>query len=161
VIWRAEWGTYAGEDLTGHVMVDGGVLSNLPIGFIVPGTNALVTRLMGPPPVDAALPVGLVLDTALDVPGAPPARRASSAVGAFSATRLGQRLTALAETMLVGIDLSLSDTTSLALCHLPAKGYGATEFDMSQARAEALVSAATRATATYLDELEARAANPA
>jgi predicted acylesterase/phospholipase RssA len=161
VVWRAEWGTYAGEDLTGHVMVDGGVLSNLPIGFIVPDANALVTRLMGPPPEDTAIPVGLVLDTALEVPGAPPVRGGSSALGAFSATRLGQRLTALAETMLVGIDLSLSDSTSLALCHLPAKGYGATEFDMSQARAEALIRAATGATAAYLDELEARAVSSA
>ena len=70
VVWRAEWGLYAGEDLTGHVMVDGGMLSNLPIGFIMPSTNALVARLMGPTLEGAARPVGLVLDTTLDVPGA-------------------------------------------------------------------------------------------
>jgi len=40
---------------------------------------------------------------------------------------------------------------------LPAKGYGLTEFEMSQARAEALMSAAKDATIAYLDELEARA----
>jgi predicted acylesterase/phospholipase RssA len=161
VVWRAEWGSYAGEDLTGHVMVDGGMLSNLPIGFIAPTTNALVTRLMGPSIAGAAVPVGLVLDATLEVPGAPPAPRVSSALGALSATRLGQRITALADTMVNGMDLTVSDFASLRLCRLPAKGYGVTEFDMSQARAEALVSAATVATATYFDELEAGAANSA
>jgi predicted acylesterase/phospholipase RssA len=155
VVWRAEWGSYAGEDLTDHVMVDGGLLSNLPIGFIMPSTNALVTRLMGPSLDGAALPVGLVLDTTLEVPGAPPPPRASSALGALSATRLGQRITALADTMVNGMDLTVSDSASLRLCRLPAKGYGVTEFDMSPARAEALASAATVATATYLDDLEA------
>jgi predicted acylesterase/phospholipase RssA len=161
VLWRAEWGFYAGEDLTDHVMVDGGMLSNLPIGFIMPSTNSLVARLMGPPLEGAATPVGLVLDTTLEVPGAPPAARASSALGTLSATRLGQRITALADTMLNGMDLTVSDSASPCLCRLPAKGYGVTEFDMSQARAEALVSAATAATAAYLDELEARAADSA
>jgi len=155
VVWRAEWGPYAGEDLTGHVMVDGGIVSNLPLAFIEPGANALVARLMGPPLEGAALPVGLVLDTALEVPGAPPDPGASSTLGSLSATRLGRRLTALVETMLIGRDLSLSDSGSPPLCRLPAKGYGVTEFDMSRARAEALASAATAATASYLDALEA------
>ncbi len=155
VVWRAEWGSYAGENLTGHVMVDGGVLSNLPIGFIMPSANAVVERLMGPPPEGAAVPVGLVLDATLEVPGAPPAPGASSTLGAFYATRLGRRIRALVDTLLNGVDLTLSDTASLHLCRLPAKGYAATEFDMSQPRVEALVAAATNATTTYLDELVA------
>ncbi len=161
VVWRPEWGPYAGEDLTGHVMVDGGMLSNLPIGFILPSANKVVARLMGPPPEGDALPVGLVLDATLEVPGAPPAPGASPALGAFFATRLGLRVRALADTMLNGVDLTLSDVASLHLCRLPAKGYAATEFDMSQARAEALVAAATDATAKYLDELAARVASTA
>ena len=154
VVWRAEWGPYAGEDLTGHVMVDGGMLSNLPIGFILPSANELVARLMGPAPEGEAFPVGLVLDTSLEVPGAPPAPEASSGLGALAATRLGQRLVALADTMVNGMDLTVSDSASRHLCRLPAGGYRATEFEMTQARAEALVSAATAVTARYLDELE-------
>jgi NTE family protein len=156
VVWRAEWGRYIDEDLTDHVMVDGGMLSNLPIAFILPSTNALMGQLMGPPPDGAALPVGVTLDTTLDVPGAPPRPNVSSVLGAFSATRLGQRVTALADTMLHGMDMTVSDVASAQLCRLPAKGYPVTEFDMSQARAEALVRAAMAATAAYLDELEAR-----
>ena len=61
---------------------------------------------------------------------------------------------ALADTMVNGMDLTVSDSASPHLCRFPANGYRATEFDMSQARAEALVSAATAAMARYLDELE-------
>ena len=154
VVWRAEWGSYAGDDITGHVMVDGGMLSNLPIGFIAPSTNALVARLMGPPPEGEAQPVGLVLDTTLDVPGAPPSPQASSALGTLAGTRFGQRITALADTMANGMDLTVSDFASARLCRLPAKGYGVTEFNMSLPRAQALMSAATVATSTYLDALE-------
>jgi NTE family protein len=153
VVWRASWGLYGGEAIAGHVLVDGGVLSNLPIAFILPSANALMAALMGPPPEGDAFPVGLILDTTLDVPNAPPAP-ASSAFGALSTTRLGQRLTALTETMLHGVDMTLSDAASVHLCRLPARSYGITEFDMTEPRAKALVSAAAVATGAYLEELE-------
>ncbi len=157
VKWRAEWGNYLGEDLTGHVMVDGGMLSNLPLAFILPSTNALVLKLMGPPPEGPAFPVGLTLDSSLEVPGAPPAANQPFLSTQFAATRLGQRLSALADTMLQGTDLTLSDTSPVPLCRLPVKGYWATEFDMSLPRAEALVRAARASTAAYFDVLEAQA----
>ncbi|HEY6040934.1 MAG TPA: patatin-like phospholipase family protein, partial [Anaerolineae bacterium] len=31
VVWQKEWGTYRGRDMTGHAIVDGGLLSNFPI----------------------------------------------------------------------------------------------------------------------------------
>lgn len=157
VHWRAEWGLYAGEDLTGHVMVDGGLLSNLPLGFILPTANALVGQLMGPPPEGLAFPVGVMLDTTVEVPGAPPLEASSSFSGLLASSRLGQRLSVLADTIAHGLDLTIADTVPHALCRLPAKGYRATEFDMSLARAEALVRAGRAATATYFDALEARA----
>jgi predicted acylesterase/phospholipase RssA len=157
VPWRAQWGRCNGEDLTGHVMVDGGLLSNLPIAFILPTASALVRQLMGPPPEGAATPVGVMLDTSLDVPRAPPRAHASATLGALAATRFGQRIMALAGTMLHGVDLTVSDAAALHLCRLPAKGYPVTEFDMSRARLEALLDAATHAAAGYFDRLEANA----
>jgi hypothetical protein len=64
---------------------------------------------------------------------------------------------ALAGTMLHGVDLTVSDAAALHLCRLPAKGYPVTEFDMSRARLEALLDAATHAAAGYFDRLEANA----
>jgi len=74
----------------------------------------------------------------------------------ISRTRLGQRIAALSETIVHGLDLTLVDLTKQPLCRLPAKGYHATEFDMPAARAHALVQSARRAMAAFLDELEAR-----
>jgi predicted acylesterase/phospholipase RssA len=150
VVWRAEWGTYLGQPLAGHALVDGGVLSNLPMSFILPTANPLVATLMGPPPEGAAIPVGLVLDTMLEVPGAPPEPESRVAQ-----TRLGHRLGALMDTVINGADLSLADASPVPVCHLPAKGYSATEFSMTQRRAQALVDAATNVARRYFDALEA------
>ena len=35
VVWRSEWGPYLGQDLTGHQIVDGGLLSNFPIELFI------------------------------------------------------------------------------------------------------------------------------
>lgn len=156
VVWRREWGGYLGESLEGHAMVDGGMLSNLPIGFILPGANQLVGQLMGPPPPGDAIPLGLAIDTSLEVVGAPPAGAARSIPALLAETRLGQRINALADTMLHGLDRTIADADEHELLRLPAGGYKATEFDMSRERAAALVRAARIATWAHLDELEAR-----
>jgi NTE family protein len=155
VVWREEWGTYLGQALVGNVMVDGGMLSNLPMSFILPSANQLLRELMGPPPDGQAIPVALVLDTSLEVPNAPPANDSSSFGTRVMQSRLGQRLAALMDTVLNGTDLTLADLSSVPLCHLPAKGYGATEFEMSLPRAQALYDSATKAAAAYFDALEA------
>jgi hypothetical protein len=59
------------------------------------------------------------------------------------------------DTVINGADLSLADASPVPLCHLPAKGYTATEFTMSQQRAQALVDAATATASRYFDALEA------
>ncbi len=158
VVWRPEWGAYLGEPLAGHVMVDGGVISNLPLGFVLPSANALLATLMGPFPTEPAVPVGLALDVSLEVPGAPAPVGRSDLSERLSETRFGRRVAALADTMLNGADLTVTDAASGQICRLPAKGYRATEFDMSLPRAEALMTAAERATAAFFDALEARGA---
>lgn len=155
--WREAWGPYLGEPLTGHVMVDGGLSSNLPVAFILPNASALVTPLMGAAPAEPAFPVGLGIDTGLEVPGAPAAGEESLGARLLH-SRLGVRVQALVDTMLLGNDLTVADAAPVPLCLLPAKSYSAAEFDMSVERAEALLDAARATTARYLDALEARAA---
>lgn len=75
VRWREAWGPYLGESLAGHVMVDGGLSSNLPVAFILPNASALVTHLMGEAPAEPWLPVGLGLDTGGGGPRRAPRRR--------------------------------------------------------------------------------------
>jgi predicted acylesterase/phospholipase RssA len=35
VVWKKEWGKYHGEDIHGHIVVDGGVISNFPLGLFL------------------------------------------------------------------------------------------------------------------------------
>ncbi len=35
VVWQKEWGLYRGQDITGHAIVDGGLLSNFAIDLLV------------------------------------------------------------------------------------------------------------------------------
>ena len=46
VEWKKEWGTYRGASLSGHVIVDGGMLSNFPIELFVSKQPAILD-LMG------------------------------------------------------------------------------------------------------------------
>lgn len=154
VVWSKEWGTYLGEDLSDHVMVDGGVLSNLPIAFILPTANVLMGRLMGPNPRPEARPIGLAIDTSLPVAGAAAVDESRSFAGVISRTRLGQRISALSETITRGMDLTLVDLAAERVCCLPAKGYHATEFDMSSDRARALLESARGAMGAFLDDIE-------
>ncbi|HWQ11225.1 MAG TPA: patatin-like phospholipase family protein, partial [Roseiflexaceae bacterium] len=68
VIWRQEWGSYMGRPLTGHVIVDGGMLSNFPLELFI-SDEPHVTSLMGPKQSTPAL--GMLIDESLPVPQPP------------------------------------------------------------------------------------------
>ena len=65
VIWDKSWGPYQGRDITGHTIVDGGVLSNFPLELFV-SDAPFVTAVMGPKQNNPVL--GLLLDDAAPVP---------------------------------------------------------------------------------------------
>ncbi|MDQ3032539.1 MAG: patatin-like phospholipase family protein [Myxococcota bacterium] len=159
VVWRADWGTYLGEDISGHVIVDGGVLSNFPLRFVLPDASESVRAFMGEPPRDGATPLGLHIDPTLEVIGAPPGAHSpqSPVLSCVQHTRLARRVMALVETMLDGNDDTTEETHRSAICALPAKGYWATEFHMEAERVDALIAAGGRAMGAHLDRLESGA----
>ena len=151
VPWREEWGLYLGEPMTDNVMVDGGLMTNLPIGFILPSGNTLMARIMGEPD-PAVRPLGSSLDPTLAVPGAPPR---TSQMSALSDTKVGRRIAALWDALLQGFDMSLAEfEESARVLRLPVRGFPPSEFDMSEERAEALLQAATAQARVFFDELE-------
>lgn len=159
VIWREEWGPFhAIRDgrpveipLTGHVLVDGGLLSNFPIELFVsrePG----VTNVMGLRHSAAVL--GFLIDESLPVKDAPP----PPAVGSPLSARLGslhttQRLRGLVDTLMSARDKAVIDENRQRVVRLPAKSYGTIEFGMSDARRDALIAAAAVATREYFTRL--------
>ena len=62
-----------------------------------------------------------------------------------------QRLQRLVDTATTAHDKMVIDEYASLVVHLPAAGYGTTEFDMSDDRREALVDAGRSAMAAYLD----------
>lgn len=162
VIWDADWGPYRvgsgpERDLTGHAIVDGGLLSNFPLELLV-SSDERVTAVMGPK--SGARVLGMLIDEAQAVPGADEA--ATRAAPPSGGLRLGQlqtiqRLGNLVNTTLSARDKMVIETFENLVVRLPARGYGTVEFDMTDERRERLVAAGREVMAAYLEQ---RAAEP-
>lgn len=146
VEWEKDWGFYRGQDMAGHVVVDGGMLSNFPIELLV-SNQPQVTAVMGVKKSEHVL--GFLIDETVEVPGAPPA---DTGKGGFhlSKLRMGRRLMALIDTMTTAHDKEVIEAFGQFVVRLPALGYGTMEFGMSPERREALVAAGRAATKEYL-----------
>jgi predicted acylesterase/phospholipase RssA len=144
VLWQPNWGQYQGRDIAGHVIVDGGLLSNFPIELFVSDAPQ-VTRLMG---LKENTPVlGLLIDERLPV-----------TKGLFvrinikpAELKTVQRLRRLIDTATGAHDKMVIEEYSHLVARLPAQGYGTTEFDMTDERRDGLVRAGREALALYFD----------
>jgi NTE family protein len=137
VVWQEEWGQYRGRDMVSHSIVDGGLLSNFPIELFV-SRAVPVMKVMGENVSDNVL--GMMIDESMEVPGA------ETAVADPSAFSLGElqtvkRIANLVNTATSARDKSVIDEFERLVVRLPAKGYGMTEFDMTDERRELLVDA--------------------
>jgi predicted acylesterase/phospholipase RssA len=146
VEWQQAWGSYQGKSLTGHAIVDGGLLSNFPLELFI-SNQEHVTRLMGPKknvPV-----VGFLIDEGRPLSAVMPVARG---VGAQLVTesRTFQRISRLIDTATTAHDKLVMDAYTQLVVRLPAYGYGTTEFDMSDERRAALIEAGRLATQQHL-----------
>ena len=158
VVWKAEWGPYhtwdpkqgklVSNEMAGHEIVDGGLLSNFPIALFM-ASRPDVTAVMGEPRAKNVL--GLLIDETLPVPERP-ARAAdggglTASLGGLSVVR---RLQQLANTATCAHDNMAKAVFAANVVRLPAGGYGTTQFDMTDAEREALLNAGRRAMADFL-----------
>lgn len=150
VAWREDWGRYRGKALTNHAIVDGGVLANFPIELFITDA-AMWTAVMGEKQHNHL--IGLLIDDALALPDAPaaPIGEGNSPLADLNTVR---RIRALVDTMLSARDKAVIEAYERFVVRLPAKGYGVTEFDLSDARRDALVAAGELAMRSYLDFVE-------
>lgn len=88
---------------------------------------------------------GFLVDESLPVPGADKAnvknKDKSVSLDNFSELKTVKRIMNLVDTMTDAHDNSTIKTYRDKVCKLPAKGYGTTEFDMSDERVRLLVNA--------------------
>jgi predicted acylesterase/phospholipase RssA len=146
VVWQKGWGTYLGRSITGHAIVDGGLLSNFPLELFI-SDEPHVTRLMGAKGPDPVL--GLLIDERLPVPAAK--GLLVSVDIKPGELRTIQRLQRLVNAATTAHDKMVMEEHAHLVARLPAEGYGTTEFDMTDARRSALVDAARTALAVHLD----------
>jgi len=147
IYWKKEWGKYEGQDITGHAMVDGGLISNFPLQMFE-GKSPEVLKAMGTPTGHPVL--GLVLDEKLEVPGAPPVPEKKEKNKLIAHSRILARIGKITDTIMGAHDAFVESAFKSRVCHLPVKGYGTTEFDMSNERIEALIHGGEEAMKAYL-----------
>ncbi len=142
VLWGPKWGTYRGQDMAWHSVVDGGLISNFALELLVSDTPE-VRAVMGAPTGNRVL--GFLLDGTLPVPNAPPRPWSPpSATSTLEAdaqqSRLVQRIERTLDTMTSARDSFVMGAFPADICHLPVQGYGTTEFDMSAERITAIIA---------------------
>jgi NTE family protein len=146
VLWQEGWGTYLGRNIAGNVIVDGGMLSNFPISlFLAPDAN--VAKIMGQAASDYVL--GLLIDDSVLV-DFPAERRLIEYTGDPWQLNTVQRIMRLVNTMMTAHDAAAIEVFKDHVAELPAGGYGVVEFDMSDAKRQALVDAGRAAMKRYL-----------
>ena len=158
VRWKPEWGWYRGRDISGHEIVDGGVLSNFPLYLITAKDDEEVRAIMGDTDPDVVPNLGLLIDEmkpVADSGEAEEAKGTEKVTGGLleNVMRLKtiQRIKRLANTMTNAHDKPVMEGHKEEVCRLPAKGYGTTEFDMSDVRLQSLIRAGRKAMQEYLD----------
>lgn len=156
VVWKPEWGAYRGKNINGHAVVDGGLLSNFPIELFI-SSQSYVTDVMGEKTTLDMNVLGFLIDESLEVPGAPSASGETKSAFDFGRLRTVQRIQNLMNTLLSAHDKVVMDAFENLVIRLPAKGYGTIEFDMSEARRNALVDAGRTAAAAYFARQSAAA----
>jgi len=149
VIWQPEWGKYRGQKITGDAIVDGGLLSNFPIELFISDART-VTNLMGKKNHNNV--IGMLIDEKMPVPGAKPEAQKTRGGVNISELETVKRLSALMSTVLGARDKAVISAFEDLVVHLPAKGYGTVEFDMSEERRNLLVEAGREAMRDYFDK---------
>lgn len=122
------------NDISGHCVVDGGLLSNFPLGLFLSDRED-VSALVGPARTDSV--PGLLIDESIPVPNQPP-RPENSGMDVVRSHAVN-RLRRLIRTVTTGHDNTAIAAYARHIVHLPAGGYGTTEFDMDGERRDCLV----------------------
>lgn len=148
VVWKKEWGAYKGEEIAGTVIVDGGMLSNFPIALFL-SARPEVGDVVGPPKTRNVL--GMLIDDTLDVPDLPARAGGGRSLLSFAGNlKTSQRLARLVGTMTSAHDNMAIAVFSKHVVHLPSRGIGTTQFDMTEAERGALVEAGRVAMRSFL-----------
>ena len=144
--WQPEWGTYMGEDISGHYIVDGGLSSNLAIELVLSLEPEIMSAMGIEPKKDKV--IGLFLDQNLaveDFDGAPVPVVESGNSRRANLSRhwheILDRSNHILDTMLRSHDHFIAITHPSNVCHIPVKGYGTMDFNLGGEEVQAMMEA--------------------
>ena len=168
VVWRESWGRYRGRAMVeggeGHRVVDGGVLSNFPLKYLIEPRHTGPGGVLGP--LSEGVPAG-VLGILLDeTRGArkpsPPPTSAPGSAPTKNEKGIGQQvqdnllvmnsLERLVSTMTGAWDLETIEEYGAEplICRIPVRGFDTLDFDMSDQAMAELVESGRGAMKHYL-----------
>ncbi len=155
VRWQPSWGTYRGRDIAGHAIVDGSVLESFSAD-VLSSPDGESGALMGHADPDEAALLLLVIDETLPVADSEMAEELSGnsdGSGAIPVRRqkIIRHIKQLANTFSTLEKKYAGYGAEQVICRLPAQGYGAAEFDMSDSRVLALIAAGRNAMKNYFE----------
>jgi len=154
VAWQPEWGTYLGDDISGHDIVDGGLGSNFGIEMVISQESEFIEAMGIEPDRDRV--VGLFLNDTIPVEAAEgtklPVEESDDPMHSRWST-VKERNQALLTTFLKNHDHFIVRTHPDVVCHLPVGGFDTLEFDMSDERIQFLFNSGQEAMRECLSEM--------
>jgi predicted acylesterase/phospholipase RssA len=161
VIWKEKWGRYRGrpmfENGEGHHVVDGGVLSNFPLKYLIEPRHVAPSGVLGPfGDSEAVGVVGILLDESRGARKLPPAApKAEKGVGDVVRDNLlvMNDLSRLLSTMTGAWDLDTIEEYGAEplICRIPVRGFDTLDFDMSDQSMAELVESGRVGMKRYLE----------
>lgn len=149
VEWRKEWGMYLGQDIEGHLIIDGAVLANFPIHLLMNRESEESQAIFGPAEPQNERPelIGLLLDDSKAIAG-----DVTAAAAGQGELKIVERINRLINVFMSWQTAHMKDAESL-ICHIPCKGHPPLEMTPSAEailRLQTLVNAGRCAMTDYL-----------
>jgi predicted acylesterase/phospholipase RssA len=157
VVWQCEWGDYpdpvTGEptsEVHGHRIVDGGVLSNFPLRFLLDKAReeAYFGKAAGGGPKVSA--IGLLLDSGKVVPERPSGEERPPRSNLVTRSAAYGTFSRLLETLTDSSDNETVRQHEDKVCRIGTKGFHGLNFDMSRDDLERLVNSGRCAMSSFL-----------
>jgi predicted acylesterase/phospholipase RssA len=160
VEWKERWGLYRGqpmlEDGVGHHVVDGGVLSNFPLKYLIEPRYTGPAGVLGAPSGgERAGVLGILLDETRGArkPSPTPAKN-EKGIGELVKDNVlvMNNLSRLLDTMTGAWDLETIEehNAESLICRVPVRGFDTLDFDMSDEAMAELVESGRAAMKQYL-----------
>lgn len=140
---------YRGRSKAGNFIVDGSVLSNFPLRYLVDVDNKTTRAVMGASEGPKVRNLGLLLDETREVPG-------DGKPTETNEPKLLQRISRLVDAVTGSWDQEIIQQYPEEICRIGARGIGTLEFDMNEERLESVVNSGRCAMTEYLQKRKLR-----